>query len=412
MRRRALSRRSGALQWLEARACMDGPTGPAGAMNERHVFFVTCARGVEPVLHAEAKALGLARLERQVGGVRFEGTRADGWRANLWLRTAVRVLARLARFEAADADALYANVQALPWERWLAPDGSLAVQAQSSESALDHTQFLEQRVKDAVVDRFRERTGMRPSVEREDPDLRIHLHLFRDRATLSLDTSGEALHKRGWRLHQGRAPLAENLAAAMLLFSAWDRRSPLVDPFCGSGTLAIEAAWLAAGLAPGARRSFGFERWLDHDARAFASLRAALPSPGPGGGRKRPILVASDLDPERAAEARANLEQAGVGEWVRCEVADARALELKRGWNAWIVTNAPYGLRIGTSGGGGEILELYRAFGTRLKECGSGSRLALLALESEALRALALRGLQRIPLVNGGLECTLAIGAV
>ncbi|NOT31438.1 MAG: hypothetical protein HOP15_13405, partial [Planctomycetes bacterium] len=167
------------------------------ASAERSVFFVTCARGVEPVLHAEAKAIGLAKIERQVGGVRFEGTRADGWRANLMLRTAVRVLQRLERFEARDGDALYAAVHALEWERWLAPEGSLAVQAQSTESALDHTQFVEQRVKDAVVDRFRARTGTRPSVDRDDPDLGIHLHLYRDRATLSLDTSGEALHKRG-----------------------------------------------------------------------------------------------------------------------------------------------------------------------------------------------------------------------
>src|SRR5262245_41603979 len=378
---------------------------------ERSVFFVTCARGVEPVLHAEAKALKLAKLERQVGGVRFEGTRRDGWRANLMLRTAVRVLQRLARFEARDADALHAAVHDQPWERWLAPEGSLAVQAQSTESVLDHTQFLEQRVKDAVVDRFRARTGARPAVDREDPSLRIHLHLFRDRATLSLDTSGEALHRRGWRVHQGKAPLAENLAAALLLFADWDRRAPLVDPFCGSGTIAIEAAWLAAGIAPGSRRPFGFERWLDHDACAFAELRAACNRPSAP--KKRPVLIGSDLDPERVAEAHANAEHAGVGDWVRLEVADARELELRRGWNASIVTNAPYGLRIGPDARGeGELLDLYRALGARLREQGAGCSLALLALEREHVRALGLRGLRRVPLVNGGLECLLALGTV
>lgn len=385
---------------------------------ERSVFFVTCARGVEPYLQAEAKALRLARVERQVGGVYFEGTRADAWRANLHLRTAVRVLERVARFPARDADALYAEARELPWERWLAPEGSLAVQAQTSESALDHSQFLEQRVKDAVVDRFRERSGTRPSVDREDPDLRIHLHLFADRATLALDTSGEPLHKRGWRLHQGRAPLAENLAAAVVLASGWDRRSPFVDPFCGSGTLAIEAAWLAQGIAPGALRRFGFERWLDHDARAFAALRTEVTAQPPA--RKAPILVASDLDPERVEEARANAEHAGVAERIRFEVRDARALELVRGWNAWIVTNAPYGLRVEdlgarsapAAGDEREIVELYRAFGARLREEGQGCTLALLALEAEPLRALALRGLERIPLVNGGLACTLAVGVV
>jgi 23S rRNA (guanine2445-N2)-methyltransferase / 23S rRNA (guanine2069-N7)-methyltransferase len=381
----------------------------------RSVYFVTCARGVEPMLHAEARALGLGRLERQVGGVRFEGSRADGWRANLLLATAVRVLQRLERFEARDGDALYAAVHALEWERWLAPEGSLAVQAQSTESALDHSQFVEQRVKDAVVDRFRARTGTRPSVDRDDPDLRIHLHLYRDRATLSLDTSGEALHKRGWRLHQGRAPLAENLAAAVLAFAGWDERAPLVDPFSGSGTLPIEAAWRASGIAPGSLRAFGFERWRDHDPAAYGALRTAtLATLAERRARKRPILVGSDLDSERVAEACANAEHAGVPEQVRFEVADARALALKRGWGAWIVCNAPYGVRVGGGGAreAAEVRELYRAFGARLREQGEGCTLALLALEDEHVRALGLPGLRRIALVNGGLECVLAVGTI
>ncbi|MSR64014.1 MAG: RNA methyltransferase [Planctomycetes bacterium] len=372
----------------------------------RSVFFVTCARGVEPALHGEARALGLARTERQVGGVRFEGLRADAWRANLGLRTAVRVLERVARFEAKDGDQLLAGATEVPWERWLAPEGRLAVQAQSSMSALEHTQFLEQRVKDAVVDRFRARTGTRPSVDLDDPDLRIHLHLYKDRATLSLDTSGEALHKRGWRLHQGRAPLAENLAAAMLLYSEWDRRAPLVDPFAGSGTLAIEAAWLAAGIAPGSRRAFGFERWLDHDAPAFAKLRAASALEPKG---KRPILLGYDLDAERVAEAQANAGHAGVGDWVRFEVADARALELKPGWNAWIASNLPYGVRVGESE---DVVPLLRDFGARLRTGAQGSSLALLLGRAEHAKALGLRGLRRVPLVNGGLECELVLGIV
>jgi len=374
---------------------------------ERSVFFATCARGVEPVLHAEARALGLARTERQVGGVRFEGVRADLWRANRGLRTAVRVLQRVARFAAPDADALHAGAAEIPWERWLAPGGSLCVQAQSSESALDHTRFAEQRVKDAVVDRFRARTGTRPAVERESPDLSIHLHLYRDRATLSLDGSGEALHRRGWRLHQGRAPLAENLAAALIELSGWDGRAPLLDPFGGSGTIAIEAAWRAAGILPGSRRSFGFERWLDHDAEAYARFVAASRPAAPV--RRRPTLVCSDLDPERVAEARANAENAGVGDWVRCELGDARELALKPGWNAWVVTNAPYGLRVGEAD---ELTELYRAFGARLRAVGAGTTLALLTLDPALVRALALRGLERHPLTNGGLECTLAVGVV
>lgn len=373
----------------------------------RQTYFATCAPGVEPVLHAEAKALGLARLERQVGGVYFEGTRADAWRANLWLRTAVRVLERVARFEARDGDALHAGAAELPWERWLAPEGSLAVQAQSHLSALDHTQFAEQRVKDAIVDRFRARTGARPSVDRDDPDLRVHLHLYKDRATLALDTSGEPLHKRGWRKHQGRAPLAENLAAALLAFSRWDERSPLVDPFAGSGTILIEAAWRAAGLAPGHRRTFGFERWLDHDARAYAALRARELAPPPR--RRMPVLLGLELDPARAQEARENTAAAGVAEHVRIEVGDARELALKPGWNAWLVTNAPYGVRVGEEG---EPVELLRALGARLRAVGQGTQLAVLVGRGEHAKALGLRGLERVPLVNGGLECLVALGVV
>lgn len=379
----------------------------------RCVFFATCVPGLEPVLHEEARALGLARLERQVGGIYFEGLLADAWRANRELRSALRVLLRLARFPARDADELYAGVVQLPWEEYLRPEGTLFVAAQCRESNLAHSLFIEQRVKDAVVDRFRARDGTRPDVDREDPDLRIHLHLHADRATLSLDTSGEALHKRGWRVHQGRAPLAENLAHALLHYSGWDGRGPLVDPFCGSGTIAIEAACRAEGLAPGSRRAFGFERWLDHDAPAYARWKAGVaPS---GRARRPPILVASDSDPERLAEAQANARSAGVAEHIRFEVADARTLALTRGWNAAIVTNPPYGLRVGASEGeasSDDVLELHRAFGARLRAVGVGSRLALLALDPAHVRALGLRGLTRLPLTNGGLACVVALGEV
>lgn len=376
-------------------------------LRTRSSYFATCAPGVEPVLHEEARELGLARLERQVGGVYFEGTRADAWRANLRLATAVRVLERVARFEARDGDALHAAATELPWERWLAPEGSLAVQAQSHLSALDHTQFVEQRVKDAIVDRFRARTGARPSVDRDDPDLRVHVHVYKDRATVALDTSGEPLHKRGWRRHQGRAPLAENLAAALLRLSGWDRRAPLVDPFAGSGTILIEGARWAAGLAPGERRTFGCERWLDHDAGAYAAFRARELAPPPA--RKPPVFVGLELDPERAREANENAEAAGVSDRVRIEVGDARELTLRPGWNAWLVTNAPYGVRIGEKE---DPLELLRALGARLRAGGQGTHLAVLVGRSEHAKALGLRGLERHPLVNGGLECLVAVGEV
>ncbi len=371
---------------------------------DRFTCFATCAPGVEAILHAEAKTLKLARLERQVGGVRFEGTLADLWRANLCLRTAVRVLLRLARFEAADADALYRGVSEIDWSAFARPEGTLLVAAQTNESKLDHSEFAEQRTKDAIVDAFRRKAGVRPSVDKDDPDLRVHLHLFRDRATLSLDASGESLHKRGWRVHQGPAPLAETLAAALVLASDWDRRAPLLDPFCGSGTIAIEGACLATNTPSGFLRRFGFERWLGHDAQRFAAFRRSLEAARTHPGKL--YILGSDLDREQIEGARANAAAAGVDELVAFEVADARDLAPRKGWNAWIVTNPPYGQRLGEEA---QLVELYRAFGARVREHGAGFRLAFLSGKPELLRALGLGRCERRPIVNGGLACELLL---
>ena len=173
-------------------------------MAARHELFATCPRGLEPVLHQELKELRMGRIERQVGGCRFQGGPVEVARANLWLRTANRVLLRVDRFPCPGDAALYEAAREVPWERWLRPEGTLRVQARVQDSALTHGRYVEQRVKDAVCDRFVERTGTRPSVGDEESDLRIHVHLFRDRATLALDTTGAPLYKRGWRVAQGQ----------------------------------------------------------------------------------------------------------------------------------------------------------------------------------------------------------------
>ncbi|MFM7281087.1 MAG: class I SAM-dependent RNA methyltransferase, partial [Planctomycetia bacterium] len=193
-------------------------------------FFVTCAPGLEPLLHAELRELRLARIEQQVGGVYFEGSWADALQVNLWARTAVRVLLRLARFPAATEEELYAGVASIDWDPYLRPDGSFVVDAHSNASALDHTLFIEQRVKDALVDRFREAHGQRPRVDKEAPELSIHAHIYKDRCTLLVDTSGDSLHKRGYRRYQGRGPLAEKLHTPLVLDSRWDQHLPPADP--------------------------------------------------------------------------------------------------------------------------------------------------------------------------------------
>jgi len=374
----------------------------------RYSCFATCAPGLEPLLHAEMSALRLAKVERQVGGCYFEGDKTDLWRANLGLRTAVRVLMRRSRFEARDADALYAGVAAEDWEPYLAPEGTLRVDAKVSASALDHSQFVEQRVKDAIVDQFQERHGVRPSVDKDEPDLRVAVHLYKDRVTLQLDSSGHSLHRRGWREQQGRAPLAETLAAAMLLASGWDRRSPLVDPFCGSGTILVEAALLATNTAPGLfRERFGFESWDGHDATGFERMKERLRAEAKPLGKLR--LVGSDRDPERVEDTLANLDAAGFGGAKNVDVlrADASDVELKPGWNALVATNPPYGERLGDVA---ELRGVYRALGQRLRESAAGYRAAILTGNPELAHALELRELEPMAIKNGAIDCQLLLG--
>jgi 23S rRNA G2445 N2-methylase RlmL len=358
----------------------------------QETFFVTCAPGLEPLLHAELRALRLSRLESQVGGARFQGTIEDAWRVNLESRVGVRVLLRLARFAAATGDELHAGAATVDWSRFLRSDGTFRVDAQSSESALDHTLFVQQRVKDAVADSFRERVGIRPSVDLEDPHLSIHVHLHRDRCTLSADTSGDSLHKRGWRQFQGRAPLGETLAAAIVLQSGWDRRSPLLDPFCGSGTILVEAALLAGGVAPGTfRKRFGFERWPGHDAERWHALVAEARA------RVR-------FPPKPVEGARENLRSAGVEERIRIEVADLDAFRPKLGWNAWIVTNPPYGERVGREA---DLAPVYRRFGAILRERAAGYHVAVLSGNPALAREIGLAPERRTKMKNGALECEL-----
>lgn len=371
----------------------------------RHTFFATCAPGIEPLLHAEVRALRLAKPERQVGGVRFDGTLTDAMRACLWLRTAVRVRMWLARFQAPDGDALYREVGAVDWSRFVEPEGTLVVDALSKDSALTHTQFVEQRTKDAICDQLRARTGRRPSVDKNGPDLRVHVHLFRDRATLAVDCGGESLHKRGWRRSQGRAPLPEPLAAAGVLASEWDGRAPLLDPFCGSGTIAIEAALIAGDVAPGLfRERFGFERWEEHDARRWTRLRDEARARVAH--RPKTRILATDVDPERVEDARVNAEAAGVAEQIELAVADARELTPRRGWNATLVTNPPWGSRVGE---GDDLVDLYQRFGERLREHCAGYRLALFSGDRRLTRALGLQRLERRAITHGGVALELVL---
>ena len=313
-------------------------------------YFATCPKGMEYLLRDELAALGAAEAHEALAGVHFAGSLETAYRACLWSRLASRVLLPLAEFEAADEAALYAGVQTIDWSQHLAAHGTLAVDAVTAQSKLAHSQFIAQRVKDAIVDQFRASEGARPSVDTEEPDLRIHLRLRRDRATVSLDLAGSPLHRRGWREAQGEAPLKENLAAAMLLRARWPelyaRGGALLDPMCGSGTLLIEGALMAADVAPGLRREYyGLLGWKQHDLALWRGLLDEARQRAEAGLRAlRGCFFGSDSDPRAVQTAKRNAQQAGVAGFLSLERRDAAQIAPPAGYaEGLVITNPPYG---------------------------------------------------------------------
>ncbi len=363
-------------------------------------FFATAAKGTEPALRDELRELRLPRVRADRGGVHFEGELVEAARACLWSRVALRILLEVDAFEAPSGEALYEGTRAVDWSSWLTPRTTLAVRATCRSSRLTHSQFVAQRTKDAVVDRLRDRFGERPSVDREDPDVLLAVHVAADRATLYLDVGGASLHKRGWRSRAGEAPLRETLAAAVLRLSGWDRERTLLDPMCGAGTIAIEAAAWARRVAPGlGRERFGFERWASHDdalrrhvERLRAEARAAKLASGPR-------IVACDADARAVANARDNARAAGVD--VAVERRDVRDLE-PLDPPGFVVTNPPYGERLAAED------TLYDDLGRSLRRL-RGHTIALLAGTPAIARAMRREPDKWWILHNGPLECRLLL---
>jgi putative N6-adenine-specific DNA methylase len=307
-------------------------------------FFVTAARGTELALKDELRELGMRKVRADRGGVRFLGTDEDALHVCLASRIAVRVLLSLHQAPVCNQNELYEAARTIEWERLLDTKRTLAVSAVSKDEALRHTGFVSMKVKDAIVDRLRDRFGQRPNVDRDDPDVGVFVHVARGTASFYADVSGRSLHERGYRRRIGDAPLKETLAAAILRLSGWDRRSPLVDPMCGSGTIAIEADLWARSIAPGlAHDRFGIERWADHDAAraaSFATIRdrlraAALPD--------GPMILGSDIDARAIDAAKKNASDARAH--VRFSVARADSAPIAP--SPLIIANPPYGVRIG-----------------------------------------------------------------
>lgn len=373
-------------------------------------FFAACPRNVADLLAAELKAIGIEPDREHPAGVSFSGPIVHGYLACLHSRTASRVILTLDGVDAATPEALYDGVRRLAWESHLAPEGTLAVDTVGESPAwLRHTQFAALKVKDAVVDRFREVSGARPSVDLERPDLRISVRFARDRATIGIDLSGEPLHRRGYRQAGVEAPLKENLAAALLMRAGWPeiaaRGGSFVDPMCGSGTLVIEAALMAARVAPGLlRRRFGFERWLQHDAQAWAELqRAAEDARDPaslGSSRFRGY----DREQSAVRAAIANANSAGLGDHVAFERRDVSNLEKCALVPGLVMVNPPYGIRLGDEE---KLAPLYETLGSRLIACFPDWDAAVFTGNPPLGRALRLRAYRTHTFFNGAIECRL-----
>jgi len=373
-------------------------------------FFAACAKGLEYLLADELQALGASKATAALAGAQAEGGMDVALRAVMFSRLASRVLWPLAGFPCENEQDLYQGVHAVDWSQHLAPEGTLAVDAHVSGPGLTHERYAAQRVKDAIVDRMRAAYGVRPSVDTEAPDLRLSLVVRKGKALLAVDLGGGPLHRRGWRQSQGEAPLKENLAAGMLLRGGWPKiyaeGGALLDPMCGSGTLLIEGALMAADEAPGLRRLAGAAptRWKGFDAALWAAVEAeARERAERGRAALRPVFFGADLDPKALQAAVANADRAGVADVIRLERADVAALKAPGAARGLVVCNPPYDARLAADPA------LYRALGDALRAAVPDWRAVLLCGSDDLARATGLRAAKRYAFFNGALECSLVL---
>jgi len=373
-------------------------------------LFATASRGLEPLLAKELAALGAQAVKEQGGGVAFAGELAVAYRACLESRLASRILLPLARFPLSDADTLYQGARAVEWAEVFDVKSTFAIEVAGRSAAVTHTHYAGLKVKDAIADTFRGKTGKRPDVDTERAQVRIHLHLDRDHANLSLDLSGESLHRRGYRRASAQAPLKENLAAAILLRAGWPALAasgaPLLDPMCGSGTIVLEAAFIAADVAPGlARERYGFESWLEHKPKVWRELKAeAAARAADGRKRELPPLLGYDVDPAAIRAARDNARRAGFAEAVQFEAQDLSAARPPDARKGLLVTNPPYGERLGAEA---EVIKIHSLLGAMLKEHFGGWQAAVFTGRPDLGPRIGLRAHDTFAMYNGPLPCKL-----
>jgi putative N6-adenine-specific DNA methylase len=368
-----------------------------------NTYIAKTLQGFEPLLTEELIALGAQNLVTLKRGVQFDGDKRLLYKANLWLRTAIRILVPIHQFEAHSEEELYNEIKAMDWSAHLSEGDTIAIDSTVFSERFTHSHYISLKTKDAICDQFRENKGKRPNVDLEMPTLRIHIYINQHTVGVYLDSSGVPLFKRGYRANHHEAPINEVLAAGLLLHSGWKGEGNFLDPFCGSGTFLIEAAMIAYNIAPGRLRyTFGFHTWRDFDDKLWQEVRLeSNRAIRPYKGR----IEGSDWSENAIAMAEENIERARLSDKIEVTEMDFRRIPKRHG-SGMVVTNPPYGERMQTDT---DILEFYVKIGDLFKQCLQGYRCALISSHKEALRGFGLRPTQKIACMNGKLECEFAI---
>ncbi len=379
----------------------------------QYTFFANCPRHVEGLLLAEIQSLGAVSVKETVTGVYFQGTLETAYRVCLWSRLANRVLLPLTTIEVTDIASIHRGVAAIDWATHFSPTHTFRIDFSGQSALIHQSQYGAQLVKDIIVDQFRDNTGRRPSVETINPDIRIHAHLYGDKLSISLDLSGESLHKRGYRLSTGDAPLKENLAAALLIRAGFQSKMSMlpyvVDPMCGTGTILIEAALMATDCAPGLLRTqFGFTHWLKHQPALWEPLLTeARDRRAAGHAKALPDFRGYDGSPRAVSQARENIARAGLGNVIDITVRDLSELTPPTHHGdkpGFMITNAPYGERLSDEDA---LKPLYQYFGERLRESFEGWEVALFTGNMTLGKSIGIRAKKQYTFVNGTIPCKL-----
>lgn len=373
--------------------------GPQEGSNSNGQFEIIAKTfvGLEPILAKELRELGAEDVKEGRRMVSFTGDKRMMYRANFKLRTAIRILKPITHFKARSADDVYEGAKKIDWSQYLDNSKTFTVDAVVFSEEFRHSKFVSYKIKDAIVDQFRERTGERPNISVANPDIRLNIHIAEDRCTLSLDSSGESLHRRGYRQEQVEAPLNEVLAAGMILMTGWHGETDFIDPMCGSGTLPIEAALIAHNMAPGLfRKEYAFEKWADFDSEMFDEIY----NDDSDECEFEHHIYGYDIDMKAVSKALRNVKAAGLSKDITIEQADFKDFVQPKE-KSIIITNPPYGERISTP----NLLDTYQMIGERLKHQFVGNDAWVLSYREECFDQIGLKPSLKVPLFNGALEC-------